>query len=43
MGNSDTAKNEERGEAGKGEEPVENVSTTWGQIDECQAPEEKLK
>jgi hypothetical protein len=43
VGYSNTAKNEERRETGKRQKPVEDHTTVWSQIDECQAPEEELK
>jgi hypothetical protein len=43
MGNSDTAENKERGETRKSQKPVEDVTTVWSQVDECQASEKELK
>lgn len=42
MGKTDTAVDEENGKTGQGEEPVENVSATWCQVDECKTSEEQL-
>lgn len=42
MGDSDTTVDEDDGETGQGEEPVEDVTTVVCQIDECQAAEEEL-
>lgn len=43
MGNSDTAENEERRETRECQQPVEDVSTIWSQVDECQASKEELE
>jgi hypothetical protein len=43
MGDGDTAKDEERGETGEGKKPIEDVSTGWRQVDECQTSEEELE
>jgi len=44
VGNSDTAIDEEIGETGQGEKPVEDRSTIFlVQIDECQTSEKELK
>ena len=42
MGETDTAVDEENRKTGQGEEPVEDVSTTWCQVDECKTSEEQL-
>jgi len=42
VGKTDTAVNEENGKTRQRKEPVEDLVTVVGQVDECEAAEEKL-
>jgi hypothetical protein len=43
MGKANTAVDEENGETRQGKEPVEDISTVFGQVDECKTSEEQLE
>lgn len=43
MSQRNTAINEEDGKTRQRQEPVENISTVWRQVDESEASEEELK
>lgn len=43
MCDRNTAVDEERRKTGQGEQPIEDSTAAWGQVDECQTSEEKLK